>query len=112
MVKSSKNWCKSDSPELRRLRSSGRWQKLRESILQKHPICFLCDRIGCAPRLAVEIHHIIPAQTMIDRSGEESFYDPENLVPLCKMHHERNENAWKDGRSETLFDKEKFTWLA
>jgi len=106
-----RKWENKDSdPLLDGLRSSKRWASLRKQILLFFPVCYLCNRIGCAPRLAVDIHHIIPARVMIERHGEEGFFEVSNLVPLCRHHHERNENAWKDGRSEILFpDSDRLT---
>lgn len=107
-----KSWdTKNSDPVLDVLRSSKRWTSLRKSILSAFPVCYLCRRIGCAPRLSMDIHHIVPARVMIDQHGEEGFFDVSNLVPLCRHHHDRNENAWKDGRSDILFPKEdRLTW--
>ena len=98
-----RSWQKRENPELRRLRSSKRWQELRERILTEHPLCYLCRRLGMAPRLATEVHHIMPAAEAVKRGGEEAFYELRNLVPLCSYHHDRNESAWRNGLAETLF---------
>ena len=96
-------WKKQEDPVLRRLRSSKRWQDLRDRILTDHPLCYLCRRLGMAPRLATEVHHIVPAYEAVKRGGEEAFFELRNLVPLCSFHHDRNESAWKNGLSEVLF---------
>lgn len=104
-------WHKTENPVLRRLRSSKRWQALRRQILQACPVCYLCRRLGGALRPATDIHHIVPARVMIESGGEEAFFELHNLIPLCVYHHERNENAWKDGTVETLFpESDRLTW--
>ena len=102
---------KTENPVLRRLRSSKRWQDLRRQILLACPVCYLCRRLGGALRPATDIHHVIPAREMIESGGEEAFFELRNLIPLCTYHHERNENAWKDGTAETLFpESDRLTW--
>lgn len=104
-------WHKVEDPGLRRLRSSKRWQDLRRQILLACPVCYLCRRLGGALRPATDIHHVIPAREMIESGGEEAFFELRNLIPLCVYHHERNENAWKDGTAETLFpESDRLTW--
>lgn len=104
-------WHKTENPVLRRLRSSKRWQALRQQILLACPVCYLCRRLGGALRPATDIHHVIPAREMLELGGEEAFFELRNLIPLCTYHHERNENAWKDGTAETLFpESDRLTW--
>lgn len=104
-------WHKTENPVLRRLRSSKRWQDLRRQILLACPVCYLCRRLGGALRPATDIHHVIPAREMIESGGEEAFFELRNLIPLCTYHHERNENAWKDGTAEALFpESDRLTW--
>jgi 5-methylcytosine-specific restriction endonuclease McrA len=61
-------------------RKAGRpWQRLRQSILQREPLCRLCmkrDRVA----LAVEIDH----ETPLANGGTD---DPTNLRPLCRECH-------------------------
>ena len=59
-----------------------------------------------APRPAEEVHHIIPAQQMIDRFGDEGYFAGENLVCVCEECHIRNERAYRDGLAEVIFGKE------
>jgi 5-methylcytosine-specific restriction protein A len=59
------------------------WQKFRKRFLAEHPLCEDCiseGRVGAA----TDIHH---KQKLRDRP--ELKYEEENLVPLCKMHHDR-----------------------
>lgn len=111
MKMNGERWHKTENPVLRRLRSSKRWQDLRRQILLACPVCYLCRRLGGALRPATDIHHVIPAREMIESGGEEAFFELRNLIPLCTYHHERNENAWKDGTVETLFpESDRLTW--
>lgn len=87
------------------LRNSERWKKLRATILSNQPLCEVCRRMGRA-RPAEEVHHIIPARKLIMIRGEESFFDEGNLVGLCRVHHDRHENAWRNNQADLLFGKE------
>lgn len=93
-------------PHLQALRSSLRWQRLRDAILTARPVCEICRRLSDTPRLATEVHHIIPAATMIARAGDDGFFEVSNLIPLCAHHHQRNESAWRNGTADTLFPPE------
>lgn len=74
------------------LRNTYRWRKKRESIKQRdNYLCVVCKRnflenkgkIGFG---TIEVHHIIPY-----RENEELFFDDDNLITLCKKHHEEAE---------------------
>ena len=97
---------KETDPHLQMLRTSQRWVELRRMILAVRPVCEICARLSAAPRLATEIHHIVPAAVMIARHGDEGFFDLANLAPLCRRHHQRNESAWKNGTSASVFPTE------
>lgn len=59
------------------------WQKFRRSYLAQYPLCEDCSsegRVGAA----TDIHH---KQKLRDRP--EMKYEEGNLMPLCKMHHDR-----------------------
>ena len=111
-MKNSGKWrTKTESAELRRLRSSSRWQRLRLALLLEHPVCEVCVRAGRpAPRPAEEVHHICPAQQMIDRFGDEGYFARENLACVCEECHVRNERAFRDGLAAVVFGKEGGTW--
>jgi len=97
---------KDADPHLQSLRTSPRWIELRRLILAARPVCEICARIGSAPRLATEIHHIVPASVMIARHGDEGFFELANLAPLCRKHHQRNEHAWRNGTAASVFPTE------
>jgi len=97
-------WRSKRSSELDALRASKRWRELRESILREQPLCVVCIALG-RKFPAAEVHHIVPAAEMVKRYGEEGFYIRENLVPLCRRCHDRNENAWKTGTAGIVFGR-------
>ena len=82
-----------------KMRSSGRWQRLRALVLARSPLCVLCN----IP--AVEVHHIKEAA-----SNPERFFDVENLAPLCERCHDNVKGAESRGfTSEQLFANKKQT---
>ena len=93
-------------PHLQALRSSERWHRLRDAILTARPVCEICRRLTESPRLATEVHHIIPAAVMLERFGDEGFFELSNLIPLCTRHHQRNESAWRNGTADSVFPPE------
>jgi 5-methylcytosine-specific restriction endonuclease McrA len=69
--------------EIRKLRHTTKWRKLRLEILEKtNGLCYCCYIKGkYIP--ADHVHHITPANINISM-----FFDRDNLVPLCSTHHE------------------------
>jgi 5-methylcytosine-specific restriction endonuclease McrA len=57
---------------------SKRWLVLRRHVLNRDPICRMCDE-----RLSCEVDHIRP----MSEGGAE--YDPKNLAGLCTDCHRR-----------------------
>ena len=74
-----------------KLYSTSRWQRLREYILTKEPLCVECKRKKRI-RPATVVDHIKP-----HKGDEELFYDEGNLQGLCKSCHDRK-TAKEDGR--------------
>ena len=99
-------WRTKESNELTPLRGSVRWRQLREAVLRSNPLCATCAAMG-RNFPAAEVHHIIPAAEMVKRYGEEGFYQVDNLVPLCRRCHDRNERAYRQGVADVVFPKEK-----
>ena len=92
-----------EQKEADRLRSSMRWQRLRDRVLQREPLCRLCYRKGLVV-MAAEVDHIEPI-----RDAPERAFDVNNLQPLCKRCHirksgeerkERNRRARNDGGND------------
>lgn len=83
--------------DIAKLRSSGRWQKLRAWILKHHPLCFLCVKP------AREIHHIEEAAKRPDL-----FFTVSNLAQLCDDCHVKIKGAQSRGFSSIqMFPKDK-----
>lgn len=75
------------------LRNTYRWRKKREDIRQRdNYLCQVCIRgdyfnpEGRYKVKDIQVHHITPYKKNI-----ELFYDDDNLICLCKFHHEKAE---------------------
>lgn len=64
-----------------RIRSSGRWRKVRVLVLARTPICTVCEA-----RPATEVHHIRSVA-----AAPEMAFAPENLQAMCRECHLRAE---------------------
>lgn len=89
-----------------KLRSSYRWQKVRDEVKQRDKyICQCCLRNYPGTLRQVEydglsVHHIIPLEILLDDDYEKAF-DLNNLITLCERHHEAAE-AGKISREELI----------
>lgn len=78
--------------------TSNRWKKLRKSYLQQHPLCELCKEEGKVVP-AVDVHHIISFLSTNDYLKRLYLaYNPDNLMALCKICHQKIHNN-KKGKS-------------
>lgn len=59
------------------------WQQFRKRYLAANPLCLDCKETGIIAA-ARDIHH---KQKLCDHP--ELKYEEENLLPLCKMHHDK-----------------------
>jgi len=59
------------------LYNTTKWRKLRKQILKDIPYC-----VRCGTTINLELHHKIPP-----RGDEDSFFDEDNLIPVCKRCH-------------------------
>jgi len=85
-----------ESEHLRTMRSSARWQKLREYILSRTPFCHVCRHP------ATVVHHIVMAT-----HNSDLFFKESNLCPLCDECHKKIHDAYRRGyKPEQLFNKE------
>ena len=76
-----------------KLLNSKRWKELRAwKLRQTEGYCEICYREGWRgiDALAVDIHHIVPVESVIDQ-GEAAMarvcFNPANLMALCVRHH-------------------------
>jgi len=83
----------SRDPRYQKLLNSKRWKELRAwKLRQTEGYCEICYAEGWRgiDALAVDIHHKLPVESVIDQ-GEEAMkrvcYDPNNLMALCVRHH-------------------------
>jgi 5-methylcytosine-specific restriction endonuclease McrA len=83
-LKNRKSFFKKENGEAEKFRSSKRWQALREQILYRYPLCFICGRA------AFEVHHI----EQISGNPEMTF-EVSNLAPLCDDCHEKVHGAYR-----------------
>ena len=58
-----------------------RWQKARESYLNKHPLCTMCQQVGRVTAATV-VDHKVP-----HRGDSQLFWDQGNWQPLCAECH-------------------------
>ena len=83
----------SRDPRYQKLLNSKRWKELRAwKLAQTQGYCEICYREGWRgiDALAVDIHHIVPVESVIDQ-GEAAMasvcFNPANLMALCVRHH-------------------------
>lgn len=74
--------------------TSRAYRALRESILDRQPLCIACLDDGLTVA-AEELDHIIPLHLGGDSSEA-------NLAPLCKAHHRRKTLREKNARRGRL----------
>lgn len=73
--------------------NTGRWRKLRESMLMIHPLCQ-----NCMKNLATEVHHIKPISDADDELGMMDLgFDTGNLMTLCTSCHDEIHRKLKKG---------------
>ena len=79
-----------------KLRSSYRWQKVRDEVKQRDKyICQCCLRNYPGTLRQIEydrlsVHHIVSLEKILDDDYEKAF-DLNNLITLCEIHHEAAE---------------------
>ena len=84
-----RRYSNNEQDELRKLRSSARWQKTREWHLRREPLCVDPFGVHAAEghvQQGEEVHHIKPAV-----NNPDLFFDFENLTTLCIPCHGRLE---------------------
>ena len=79
----------------RKVYNTERWRKLRDWKFIQNPLCELCLKEGTITP-AEDVHHI--RSFMSSDTPEARYqlaYDPENLMSLCKRHHQAIHNKRK-----------------
>lgn len=82
----------------RKLYKTARWQRLREYHLAQQPLCAWCMQQDIVEEATV-VHH-----KKAHKGDEVLFFDPENLLSLCKPHHDREGQMEDDGKKVVRFD--------
>ena len=108
------------NPEYRRIITGKRWQELRGAYMLKNAItnggfCEQCVKNyfvgGPRPRMATEVHHIVPIERGHTRAEMEALaYNVDNLMALCsECHHELHRQMWKARfkKTQRQLDKER-----
>jgi len=67
----------------KKIRSSGNWQKVRLVVLNRDPLCVVCDKYGKITA-AVDVDHIEPLALRPDLA-----FDISNLQGLCRACHNK-----------------------
>lgn len=101
----------SRDPRYQKLLNSKRWKELRAwKLAQTQGYCEICYREGWRgiDALAVDIHHKIPVESVIDQ-GEAAMarvcYDPNNLMALCIRHHTEIHQAMGKDTKENIQER-------
>ncbi len=94
-----------------KLLNSKRWKELRAwKLAQTQGYCEICYAEGWrgVDALAVDIHHKIPVESVIDQ-GEAAMarvcYDPNNLMALCIRHHTEIHQAMGKDTKENIQER-------
>ena len=90
-------WRKGPKSEL----STARWQRLREFLLAREPLCRTCLGRGLATP-ATEVDHIVP------RAWGGAVWDFKNLQPICETCHEEKSALEKHKPVEKNCDPDGF----
>lgn len=79
----------SKDKQYKHLINSQRWRSCRDRQLRLHPLCQRCEKEGRI-RLAEEVHHIRPIESVHDYMSMEALaYDMNNLMSVCcECHHD------------------------
>ena len=101
----------SRDPRYQKLLNSKRWKELRAwKLRQTEGFCEICYAEGWrgVDALAVDIHHKIPVESVIDQ-GEAAMarvcYDPNNLMALCIRHHTEIHQAMGKDTKENIQER-------
>lgn len=72
-----------------RFRNTQAWKRKAAAILERdYHCCRVCARGGIICTQGLSVHHIIPLAVDYDRR-----LDDDNLITLCRYHHERAERG-------------------
>jgi 5-methylcytosine-specific restriction enzyme A len=78
--------------QYRRWYSTAAWRQLSAAQLWREPHCRFCLAMG-RESVATQVDHQVP-----HRGNRERFFDPSNLISLCKPHHDATKQRLEHGR--------------
>ena len=82
--------------ERRKIYQSERWKKLRAWKLYDNPLCEMCLKEGKVTP-AEDIHHVVSFMSTNDMEQRMFLaYDYDNLMSLCKRHHQAIHNRKRE----------------
>ena len=101
----------SRDPRYQKLLNSKRWKELRAwKLAQTQGYCEICYAEGWrgVDALAVDIHHKIPVESVIDQ-GEAAMarvcFNPANLQALCVRHHSETHKSMGKDTKENIQER-------
>ncbi|WP_258335899.1 HNH endonuclease signature motif containing protein [Phocaeicola barnesiae] len=78
--------------ERRQIYQSTRWRKLRALKIADQPLCEMCLQEG-KTTIAEDVHHIKSFMSTDDSVLRRALaYDYDNLMSICKVHHQMIHN--------------------
>ena len=78
--------------ERRRVYNSERWRRLRAMKFAISPLCEVCEKMNRITP-AEDVHHIVSFMSTTDPEQRYFLaYDLNNLMSLCKKHHQEAHN--------------------
>ena len=72
-----------------KMRSSARWQRVREYVLQRDGgLCGPCRKAG-RTEPATQVNHIVAAVIIVRQRGDEALFDTANCEAICVKCHSK-----------------------
>lgn len=82
--------------ERKKIYATTKWRKLRLAKLMEQPLCEMCLKEG-KTKLGEDVHHIISFLSTNDPNKRKQLaFDYNNLMTICKYHHQLIHNGEKN----------------
>ena len=80
--------------------NSSKWKRATDIVrARQNDLCAECLKLGIATPID-SVHHIQPAESFPDKEYERMFYKLDNLVGLCRRHHDEADDSLLKGSKE------------
>jgi len=76
--------------------NSSRWRKMRLAKQMENPICEICKMLNKVS-LTEDIHHLVSFTNLTGNERDAVAFDYNNLIALCKQHHNDIHHGWLKG---------------